>query len=94
MHIKIMFDKSSSSWEKDFEFNRTFTKAQILYIMDYYRANSYIYLNKIYERFGIKWNPYDENICWVFERDGKLEMSIFYDEKTWDNISIDILHNS
>lgn len=95
MQITIRFDKNSSLWEdKNFEFNRLFVKAQVLYITDYYRAHGYIYLNKIHELFGIKWNPHDENICWVFERDGELEISIIYNEKLGERIYIDILHNS
>lgn len=83
MHIGIMFDKSSSLWEKDFEFNKLFAKSQLLYIRDRYRANGYIYLNMIYEKLGIKWNPYNDNTCWVLERDGELELSIIYDR--YDN---------
>ena len=76
MHIKITFDKSSSLWEKDFEFNKLFTKSKVLYIMDCYRTYGYIYLSKIYELFGLKWNPYNDNTYWVWERDGELEISI------------------
>lgn len=90
MHIGIRFDKSSSSWEKDFEFNKLFAKTQLIYIMERYRANGYIYLNTIYEIFGLKWNPYNENTCWVRERDKKLELSIIYDDKNQDKITVDI----
>lgn len=94
MHIGIMFDKSSSSWEKDFEFNKIFARSQLLYIRDRYRANGYIYLNTIYEKLGIKWNPYNDNACWVLERDGELELSIIYDNEACNKITIDILCNS
>lgn len=94
MHVKIIFDKSSSSWEKDFEFNKLFTKSRVSYIMGRYRVYGYIYLNKIYELFGLKWNPYNDNTYWVWERDGELEISIIYDEKFGERIYIDISHNS
>lgn len=94
MHIGIMFDKSSSLWEKDFEFNKLFAKSQLLYIRDRYRANGYIYLNTIYEKLGIKWNPYNDNTCWVLERDGELELSIIYDNEACNKITIDILCKS
>lgn len=94
MHIEIRFDKSSSSWGKDFEFNKMFAKAQLMYIMDCYKVKGYMYLNAIYETFGIKWNPYNDNACWVLERDGELELSIIYDDKTRNKITIDILCNS
>ena len=94
MHIKIKFDKSSSEWYKDFEYNKLFTRSSVSYLMDSYRVYGYIYLNQIYKQLGIKWNPYNDNICWIRERDGELEISIIYDEKLGERIYIDILHNS
>ena len=29
-----------------------------------------------YELLGLRWDPYDENICWIFERDGEPKISI------------------
>ncbi len=94
MHIGFIFNKNSSLWEKEFECNKLFAKTQLMYIADRYKVNGYIYLNSIYEQFGIVWNPHDENVCWIFERDGELELSIIYDEKTCDKIAIDISHKS
>ena len=42
---------------------------------------------------GLKWNPYNDNTCWVWERDRELEISIIYDDKLGERIYIDILHN-
>ena len=72
MQITIRFDKDSSKWvDKNFEFNRLFVKTQHEYIKDLSKHQGYIYLNTIYELLGLRWDPYDENICWIFERDGE-----------------------
>ncbi len=77
MQITIRFDKDSSKWvDKNFEFNRLFVKTQHEYIKDLSKHQGYIYLNTIYELLGLRWDPYDENICWIFERDGEPKISI------------------
>lgn len=94
MITKIVFDKTSSLWEPDFEVNKFFTKFQLISIRDIYKARGYIYLSTIYEEFGLIWNPYDKNISWVYERDGELDWSIQYDEQSHSQIIIEILCNS
>lgn len=64
MQITIRFDKDSSKWvDKNFEFNRLFVKTQHEYIKDLSKHQGYIYLNTIYELLGLRWDPYDENVC-------------------------------
>ena len=94
MITKIVFDETSSLWESDFEFNKIFTISRLMYIRDFYRTRGYIYLNKIYEAFELVWNPYNENISWIYERDGELYWSIQYDEQSHSQIIIEILCNS
>ena len=94
MITKIVFDENSSSWELGFEYNRLFAISRLMYIRDFYRARGYIYLNKIYEAFELVWNPYNENVSWIYERDGELELSIQYDEQSHSQIIIEILCNS
>lgn len=94
MHITIMFDENSSNWiETHFEYNKMFVKAQQMYITDRYKNQGYMYLNMIYELLGLKWNPYKENVCWVYERDGELETYILTDD-SHNKIGFDILSNS
>ena len=81
MHTRIVFDENSSSWEK-------------MNFRDIYKVRGYMYLNTIYEDFGLIWNPYDENTCWIYERDGELELSIQYDEQSCSQIIIEVLCNS
>lgn len=93
MHITIMVDKNSSEWdEKDFEFNKLFVIAQQMYIVNRYRCQGYIYLNVIYELLGLNWNPHNENICWIYERDGELEISIILTDISRNKIGFDILY--
>lgn len=94
MRITIMFDKKSTKWNYDLEYNKQFVRYQQMYITDRYKCQGYIYLNTIYEVLGLAWNPHDENICWIYERDGELEMSIFVSDDFLNKIDIDILHNA
>lgn len=90
MHIGIVFNESSHLWEKEFEFNKLFAKTQLMYLTELYRVKGYLYLNTIYEIFGLRWNPYDKNSCWIYERDGEFEPSIIYNDASGDKITIDI----
>ena len=49
---------------------------KLLYERSVILCKGYIYLNTIYELLGLRWDPYDENICWIFERDGEPKISI------------------
>ncbi len=91
MHFGFVFDGNSVLWTEDFEFNKLFARSRLCYLMDLYRINGYLYLNHIYECFGVMWNPYEENTCWISERDGELELSMIYDDNSCEKISIDIL---
>ena len=93
MQITIRFDKDRSKCAyENFEFNKVFVKAQCEYIKDLCKYQGYIYLNTIYELLGLKWNPYNENVCWVFERDGELKISITPFD-SYGKIRIDIFTN-
>ncbi len=93
MQITITFDAKSRNWEKQHEFNVLFARTQHLYLTELYRYRGYIYLNCIYEAFGIEWNPYEKNLCWIYERDGELDMSFFINNDKQDEIGIMIIHN-
>ena len=94
MNITIMFDAKSQKWEKrNYEFNVLFVRTLYSYLTDCYRCQGYIYLNHIYESFGIKWNPHEKNLCWIYERDGELEVSFIINNESQDKIGIMIVHN-
>jgi len=62
MQSSFIFDESSSKYEND-EFNVLFIKAESRYIEDMYKIKGYVYLNTIYESFGLMWDPYKTNTC-------------------------------
>ena len=94
MHITLKFDKNSVYWEKEYEFNKLFVRSQQMYIQDLDKMKGYIYLSTIYDMFGLMWDPYKENICWILERDGELELSILLLDSSCNEIDIDIVHDS
>ena len=62
MNHKFEFNRSSYKWEKEcYEFNMLVANRVIHMIMDMFRIRGYLYLNQVYEYFGMKWNPDDEN---------------------------------
>lgn len=79
--MTMIFDEKSSYWERNFEFNKAFVKSQLMYVRDLYLAKGYMYLEYIYNALGIKWDPRNENTCWILNRDGELEMSIYYSDQ-------------
>lgn len=93
MHITILFDANSSQWQEEYEWNKLFVRSQQLYLMDCYKYRGYLYLNTIYEGFGIKWNPYEKNLCWIYERDGELDISLIINDNEQSKIGIAIVYN-
>lgn len=57
----IMFDKNATYWENDINDNLCFVRMRGRYISDLLTVRGYLYMNQIYEHFGIKWNPEDLN---------------------------------
>lgn len=79
--MTMIFDEKSPYWERNFEFSKAFLKSRLMYVRDYYFVKGYIYLERIYGTLGIKWDPCNENTCWILNRDGELEMSIDYSDQ-------------
>ena len=63
----VTFNAECPCWGNDFDYNFMFLRCMENHINDAIRARGYIYLNEIYERLGVAWNPKDENKCIVFE---------------------------
>ena len=34
-----------------------------------------------YENLGLAWNPEEDNVCWIYKRDGELKIEFSYDAK-------------
>lgn len=90
MHMILKFDKNSPVWCEDFEYNELYVRAQTMHIKDFYKVHGYMYLETIYSMFYLKWDPYNENVCWVLKRDGELNIST---KCSCNEIIIDILHD-
>lgn len=73
----ITFDRKSPFWNNNIEVNKQFLHVSVNYLKDYILARGYLYLNTIYEAFGVRWNPDDENICYQADRG---HFSIIWDE--------------
>lgn len=80
----IVFDSNASYWSKNLEMNRTYLNLQRYYLKDRLIYKGYLYLNEIYDTFGVAWNPDDENVCYRY---GKGDFDIQFTgpdlENTW-----------
>lgn len=53
----IIFDEKAADWSRHPDWNAEYLRAKRAYLMDLFNYRGYIYLNQIYEEFGIGWNP-------------------------------------
>ena len=67
----IIFDESSANWTGRPDWNIGFLKAKRVYLMDLFNRRGYMYLDRIYEEFGIGWNPGMVNSLYL-EKSGPL----------------------
>lgn len=62
--ISIIFDKRSGEWDDD---DMLRNMHHVCYVRTWAEAKckmlGYVYLNEIYERLGVAWDPFWENIC-------------------------------
>ena len=79
----IIFSKDTS-WKynsSDQDYNRYFLKETLKDLEISFDTYGYLYLNKVYERLWIKWNPNDENV--VFKKDdGPIRLEFDHNEDT------------
>lgn len=80
MNHKIIFNKNTSSYaEGDNNTDYMYIQCVGTHLVELFKVRGYVYLNQIYEFFGIKWNPNDENQCWTKE-----EGYLFYNVRNID----------
>ena len=79
----IIFNKDTS-WKydsSDQDNNRYFLKEALRTLELSFDVYGYLYLNKVYERLRINWNPNDENT--VFKKDdGPIRLEFDHNEDT------------
>ena len=61
----IIFDNESFKWEDDCGMNLYTIKSTTQLLHRSFDVRGYIYLNDIYEHFGIKWDPHEHNECFI-----------------------------
>lgn len=74
----IKFDAYTSYQfnEKDDLMNYYYLKHECDFMMKMYELRGYIYLNRIYENLGIKWDPSNENILFRYSGNDKIKFEI------------------
>ena len=60
----IVFDENSVCWRPNMVENNFFLLRQVDYLRERLIAVGYLYLNTIYENFGVMWDPDLENVCY------------------------------
>ena len=79
----IIFSKDTS-WKynsSDQDYNRYFLKETFKSLEEAFNVYGYLYLNKVYERLMVKWNPNNENIVFKKE-DGPIRLEFDHNEDT------------
>lgn len=59
----VKFEKGNPYWTGDRDVDLAFLRCVERFINNTIRSRGYIYLNQIFERLGLKWNPDDANPC-------------------------------
>ena len=79
----IIFSKDTS-WKynsSDQDYNRYFLKEKFKSLEEAFNVYGYLYLNKVYERLRVNWNPNKENV--VFKKDdGPIRLEFDHNEDT------------
>lgn len=61
----LYFNESNRSWTERKNENIKIIRAMIVYLESLFNSKGYIYLNEIYETFGIDWDPKEKNLVWI-----------------------------
>ena len=76
---KFKFDETCCGWDTHMECNGLYMEMQRQYLNEKLNQRGYVYLNEVYESFGAKWDPEDDNLCYRIEC-GSIEMKFIQDE--------------
>lgn len=58
---------TSKAWEKDYDYNMMYLRAEQQYATDRLRARGYLYLNEVFERLGIDGTKMGQIVGWVYD---------------------------
>lgn len=79
------FDISSSSWNKEPEYNRMFLQCQQNYANDKLHARGHVFLNEVYDMLGLERSKAGAVVGWILSKDGETDNYIdfgVFDGKT------------
>lgn len=87
--MKIRFNKDTSyRWTENEEYNRIVIEMTVAHMEDIFNYRGYVYLERIYEAFGLTWDPHMFNKAFIKEQDDNELVFVTYDI---DNAGFDIL---
>lgn len=67
------FDKSSSSWSKEPEYNLLFLRCQQNYANDLLRARGHVFLNEVYDMIGVPRSKAGSVVGWLLTSNGSTD---------------------
>lgn len=65
--VAFKYDETCDGWNRDPNWCELFLLMQRDYLNEKLKYRGYVYLNEIFESFGAKWNPDDDNLCYRIE---------------------------
>lgn len=89
--LSFTFNSASAAYAtKSREDNRFFISIGERNVNDVLKYRGYVYLNQIYEYFGVKWDTERENLCYTYKSDDSL-LKFAIARENGDGFDIDIL---
>ena len=83
----FIFDTGNPSWVWSKEWNCIFIEKTMDRLGVTLRSKGYVYLNEIYEAFGVKWDPQRDNLIYIRIKGKKREFMGYHeigDSNTWE----------
>lgn len=91
MHLSFTFNsRTSAIADRSDEANLMIVRMTEEHINDLIKYRGYIYLNQIYEMFGVEWNPEWENLCLTRSEPG-CRITVAIARSNEDGYDLDIL---
>ena len=91
MKTSFTFNEKTSAYAyDDVDYNRAYVKLQETDINMILRHRGYMYLNQIYEAFGVEWNYKWKNILYTYKPDGR-QIELIIVGRNENGFDIDIL---
>ena len=78
----IVFDETCPDWGGSIKVCRAVAGYKVVHLLDLLEARGYLYLNQIYEEFGVLWDPAIENTMWEWDALNPIRYEIETDESS------------